>query len=341
MHKKYLKRIIAVAAAACMVTSLTACGNSKGSADGEDTASADHSDQTYILVGALTSDGFFIDHKIGLEAAGEDLGVKVKAVGPADQDMSAMVDAFDQAIAEKPTGILTIGFDESLNTEVKKAMDAGIPVVTVDADLEDSGRICFVGTGNYSYGLTGGEHMAQLLNGEGQVAILTKPGQPNLEDRQRGFEDALANYPGIEVVQVSNDNQDVTKATQAASELLQKYPDLDAILCTNASGSVGAATAVREAGKQGDVKILANDRNDDVVQLIQDGVITSTVAQRTALMSYYGVQILYNYVNNPVQITTDNEAADFICAPQNLDTGSVIVDSSNAQYWFRDTSAAK
>lgn len=70
-----------------------------------------------------------------------------------------------------------VGFNEQLTPTIKKAMDAGIPVVTVDADLPDSGRIAFVGTGNVEAGITGGEKMKELLGDSGKVAIMYNPGQ--------------------------------------------------------------------------------------------------------------------------------------------------------------------
>ena len=85
------------------------------------------------------------------------MGVKTEYVGPAEYDMSAMVTAFEQAIARKPAGIIVVGFESSLNAIVDKAVDAGIPIVTVDADLPGSKRVAFVGTGNFQAGYEGGK----------------------------------------------------------------------------------------------------------------------------------------------------------------------------------------
>jgi ribose transport system substrate-binding protein len=73
------------------------------------------SDQLYVEVAALGSLDYFYDHKLGLQKAGEALGVKTQYVGPAEYDISAMVTAFEQAIAQKETGIIVIGFESSLN----------------------------------------------------------------------------------------------------------------------------------------------------------------------------------------------------------------------------------
>lgn len=292
-------------------------------------------DQLYIEVSALGGIDYFYDHKMGMELAGKSLGVKTEYMGPSDYDMAAMVTVFEQAIARRPNGIVVVGFEPSLNAIVDKAAAAGIPVVTVDADLPGSKRLAFVGTGNYQAGVEGGKKLISLLGGTGKVALMTKPGQSNLEERVRGYKDALKAAVGIEVVQVADTQSDPTVAAQAAASLLQKYPDLAAIACVEAAGGTGAATAVREAGKAGKVKIVAMDRGNDVLQSIQEGVISATVVQQTALMPFYAVQILYNLNNFTIPVATENAKAGITGAPLTVDTGVVIVDKANCQYFMR------
>jgi ribose transport system substrate-binding protein len=296
---------------------------------------AGYSDQLYIEVSALGGLDYFYDHMLGCEMAGKELGVRTEYVGPPDYDMNAMIAAFEQAIAKNPNGIVVVGFEDTLVPIVNKAIDAGIPVVTVDADLPTSNRISFVGTGNYTAGYTGGKYLADAIGGEGKVAIMIKPGQSNLEERKRGYEDALADFPGIEIVQIADTQSDPIVAAQAAAALLQKFPDLKGIACVEAAGGSGAATAVKEAGKVGEVKIISMDRGEDVLADIEAGVITASVAQQTALMPYYAIQILMNVNNSNVAITTDNVAAGVAGVPAVIDTGAIIINAENAKYFKR------
>lgn len=339
-----MKRLIALMLALVMVISLAACNTPKTETPKNDQKSetntqtaADNSkkDQLYIEVSALGNLDYFYDHKLGMKKVGEELGVRTEYVGPAEYDMNAMISAFEQAIAKKPNGIVVVGFEPSLDPIVKKAMDAGIPVVTVDADLPTSERVAFVGTGNVNAGRMGGDKLADLIGKKGKVAIMTKPGQSNLEERVTGYKEALAKYPDIEVVQVVDTQSDPVVAAQAAAALLQKYPDLAGIACVEAAGGSGASTAVKEAGLQGKVKIIAMDRGNEVVEAIEEGVISASVAQQTALMPYYAVQILYNINNSKVEITSDNKAAGVKGIPTMVDTGVIIVDKDNAKYFKR------
>jgi ribose transport system substrate-binding protein len=293
------------------------------------------SEQLYIEVSALGSIDYFYDHKMGLQKAGETMGVKTEYVGPAELDISAMVTAFEQAIARKPNGIIVVGFESSLNAIVDKATQAGVPVVTVDADLPGSTRVAFVGTGNLQAGYEGGKKLAQLIGGKGKVALMTKPGQSNLEERIAGYKKAFSETKGVELVQIADTQSDPAVAAQAASSLLQRYPDLAGIGCVEAAGGSGAATAVSEAGKKGTVKIVAMDRGNEVLQGIKDGVISASVAQQTALMPFYALQILYNLNNHPVPISSDNQKAGVAGVPAVVDTGVIIVDDKNYQYFFR------
>ena len=292
-------------------------------------------DQLYIEVSALGNLDYFFDHKMGMEMVGKELGVRTEYVGPAEYDMNAMVAAFEQAIAKKPQGLVVVGFEPSLNSIVDKAIGLGIPVVTVDADLPGSKRLAFVGTGNFNAGVVGGTKLAALIGGKGKVAIMTRPGQSNLEERIAGYKSALAKFKDIQIVQVADTQSDPVVAAQAAAALLQKFPDLAGFGCVEAAGGSGAATAVREAKKAGKVKIVSMDRGNEILDAIKEGVISASVAQQTALMPYYATQILYNLVNSKVAITSDNKAAGVLGIPVTVDTGAITIDSSNYKLFKR------
>lgn len=337
-----MKKLVSLLLALLVVLSFAGCASqgasnaeqAQGQAEGQAAETA-LSDQLYIQVSALGSDPYFYDHKMGMEMAGKELGVRTEYVGPAELDMNAMVAAFEQAIAKKPNGIVVVGFDPQLEPAIKKATDAGIPVVTVDADLPNSTRIAFVGTGNVTAGRIGGQKLAERIGGKGKVVLVYQPGQTNLEERAQGYREVLEQYPDVEIVEQIDSKQDPVIAAQNVAAALQKYPDLAAIVCIDGASGSGAATAVREAGKAGEVTVITMDRSNEVLEGIEEGVISASVAQQTALMPYYATQILINLNNSKVEITTDNAAAGVLGVPSVVDTGAIIVDSSNYEYFKR------
>lgn len=289
----------------------------------------------YIQVSALGNLEYFHDHKLGMKKAGELFGVRTEYVGPADYDMRAMIQALELARARKPAGLVVVGFEDSLVPPVNECVEAGIPVVTVDADLPRSKRVSFVGTGNFNAGFQGGLKLAELVGGRGKVALMTKIGQSNLEERIRGYREALGRYPEIAVVDLLNTESDPAKAAQVASLVLQKHPDLAGLACVEAAGGAGAATAVREAGRIGKVKIVAMDRDTSVLKYIEQDVVQATVVQQTALMPIYAVAILYQLNHLDVPIASDNAAARVPGVPHVVDTGVLIVDRTNYRYFLR------
>ena len=292
------------------------------------------SDEEYIYVSAMGNLEFFNAHKYGWKWAGERLGVKASYVGPAEYDMNAMVAAFDQAIAKKPKGICVFAVESVLTPSINKATEAGIPVVTILGDLPESKRIAFVGSRQYDLGYTGGIKIAEALGGKGKVAILSIPGVQMFDDREAGYRAAFKAYPDIEVVQVGDTKADTVTAVSVAKDIMQRYPDLAAFVGTDSTGGIGAATAVEEAGKVGQVKVVSMDRNSDVLEKIQKGTLTGTVAQDDAAMAFWCLQTLFDYAHNQAPLTSDNSKAGISTGPVNVFMSVNYVDKSNLQYFL-------
>lgn len=292
------------------------------------------SNEEYIYVSAMGNLEFFNAHKYGWKWAGEALGVKTTYIGPPDADVNAQVAAFDQAIAKKPAGIVVFAFDPVITPEINKAWEAGIPVVTILGDMPDSKRIAYVGSHQYDLGFVGGTKLAEALGGKGEVAILTLPGTQMFDDREQGFRAAFKAYPDIQVVQVGDTKADTVTAVNVAKDILTRFPDLAAFVGTDSTAGIGAATAVKEVGLVGKVKTVAMDRNSDVLQAIQDGTLTGTVAQDDAAMAFWALVVLYNYNHHQAPLTVDNAKAGILTGPTMVYTNVNYIDKSNIQYFL-------
>ena len=177
--------------------------------------------QAYYEVNALTNLPYFIDHQVGLYFAGKALDVDTPYVGPVDYDMTAMVNTMEQTVATDPQGINIVGFDPALKPSIDAAIAQGVPVVTLDAEVYGSKRMTFLGTGNYNAGRVGGALLAEQIGGAGKVALITKVGQSNLEERIQGYKDEFAeNWPDIEMVQIIDDQSDSAKAADGLKAVL-------------------------------------------------------------------------------------------------------------------------
>ena len=290
-------------------------------------------EEEYIYVSCMGNLEYFNAHKYGWKLAGEKLGVKTTYVGPAEYDLNAMVAAFDQAIAKQPKGIVVFAVEPSLIPSINKAADAGIPVVTILGDLPKSKRLSFVGSHQYTLGFEGGKRLAEAIGGKGKVAVLSIPGVQMFDDREAGYRAAFKEYKGIEVVQVGDTKADTVTAINTAKSIMLRNPDLAGFACTDSTGGIGSATAVEETGQVGKVKIVSMDRNSDVLQKIDKGVITGTVVQNDAGMPFWALMVLYNANNFEPPLTSDNIKAKVNAHTDSIFTSVNYADKSNLK-WF-------
>ena len=317
---------------------LVGCQAKENITDQEIIKVKDESEQKLKFVGIypMASYDYFTDHKRGFVIAAEELGVTATYMGPADNDLQAMEECFQKAIADKVDGIILFGADDSLAYLIDQAAMAGVPTVTVDGDVKDSKRIAFVGTNNIQAGVIGGELIAKLLDYKGQVAVLTEPNVDLHADRTSGYTSVIDKYPGMQIVAIGDTKATPDDAHDAAVELIKDNPGLDAIVCTDYFGGIGASVAVEEQGKVGEIKIISMDRNKYVLDKIKEGVISATLVQQTALMPYYAMKILYDYVTKPIEIVANNENSSVTGVPAYIDTGVIIADKDNYYEFYRN-----
>jgi len=290
--------------------------------------------EEYIAVACMGNLEYFRAHKYAWKWIGDKLGVKTAYIGPAEYDVPGQIAAFDQAIARKPKGIAVFGVEASLKPEIDKAVAAGIPVVTFSGDVPDSKRSTFVGTNQHQLGFFGGKKLGEILGGKGDVAILSIPGVSMFDTREQGYKDAFAASPGIKVVQTGDTKADTVTAISTAKAIMQRFPNLTAFACTDSTGGIAAATAIKEAGKAGQIKVVSMDRNSDVLELVKGGVVTGTVAQDDAAEMVWAMMVLFSRHHFEPQLSTDNRKANVSAEPDNIFTSVSWVDRSNVQYFL-------
>ncbi|MGB9607235.1 MAG: sugar-binding protein [bacterium] len=264
--------------------------------------------------------------KLGAEAAGKDLGVNVYFYVPPKEDVRAQISQLESYISMKVDGISFAASDpDAISDTVKKALEMGIPCVAIDTDAPKSGRLAYIGTGNYQAGKIAGETMAKALNGKGKVVILTGSLTAlNSLERMQGFNDAIAKYPGIKIIDTICDYEDQSKAVAGAEAALSAHPDLSGFYGVYAFDGPAAALAVERANKAGKVKIVCFDTTPEHMEYIKKGVITATIGQRPYMMGYLSVVLLYN-------IAKIGQEKALMLLPQDkkVDTGVDIVTKDN------------
>ena len=289
-------------------------------------------DEKYFLICTNVKIAYWQAAAAGLFQAAQQLKVRSEYAGPDSYDPKAEQQAFRQAVQSKATGILISVADPNLmKDDIDRAIAAGIPVITVDSDAPSSKRLFFVGTDNYHAGQIGGQRLAKELNGKGNVAVFTIPEQANLNERLRGYRDALTAYPQIKIARVVDMKGDSRVAFDTATEILgnDKKEHTDAFVCLEALAGKEVATVLNQHGAKGKV-ILAMDTDEETLTWIQKGVIAATISQKPYTMAYFGLKVLDDLYHHKLTTLNREWAQDsFAPLPAFVDTGSSLVDKSN------------
>src|SRR5271156_1602776 len=268
----------------------------------------------------------------GFTRAAAEYGVTEEMRGPDNFTPAIEVDEFRAAVARKPAGILVSAADPKLMTpEIDKAISAGIPVITIDADAPDSQRLYFIGTNNLEAGRLGGQRVAAQLNGKGNVVFFSLPGQANVEERLKGYKDVFSSFPGIKIVEVFDmKGESGTAMDQARNYLDRTGPaKIDAFICLEASAGKDLAEAFKRAKTQ-DTMLMAMDVDQATLELVKDGTIQATISQKPFTMAFLGLKALDEIHHYPLHPLARDYALDASSPiPAFVDTGVSLVDKSN------------
>jgi len=297
-------------------------------------------EEQYYFISANINIPYWQEAQAGLLDAAKEMGVKAEMDGPTVLSAKDELDSFQKAVALHPAGILvSVANVDLFKGPIDAAIQTGIPVICIDSDAPDSKRVLFIGTDNFRAGQESAKRMADILKGQGQVVLVTIPGQSNLDERVRGVNEVLKKYPGIKLVQTIDDKGDARNAYDGISALLSKKQKLDGILCLEASGGAGAADALHREDMTGKIAIVSFDNDPETLDWIDRGGINATVVQKPYVMAYYGLKFLDDLHHNAVHEFKDWRNAPTAPLPSWVDTGTAVVDKSNLAV-FREAFAA-
>ena len=289
MNKKKFLAMLLTAAMALAV--LAGCGSKSTPAPAEESKPAESGAYKIALIQQHQTNAFQIAVTEAAEAKAAELGVELTILS-ADQDAATQITQIEQCVSEGFNAILFEPVDpDGLRDAAKAAADAGVVVINIVSsctDWEDAGISAVSCGNNVKAGENEMQHVADLLGGKGNVAILTGPAaSSDALDRLEGYENILANYPDmVQVVSPADCQWDTAKAQATVESWLSAY-DLDAIVCENDGMAVGAGNA---AGADSGIVITGLDGTPDGYEAIKDGRIVGTVAQDGGAMAANGLE---------------------------------------------------
>lgn len=314
------RRSILGAAAAAAI----ACSLSVGPASAQEARK-----YTIALVPGLTTDAFYITMRKGAQAAADALGVELVFQGAPDFNPVTQVPVLDAVIARQPDAILIAPTDTvQLVEPLRKAHDAGIPVITVDTFIGSGSYqtgagnadfpLAYIASDNVLGGRVAARALANAIGGEGKVYVSNvKPGISTTDQREEGFKLEMAEaFPNVEVLETQFNDNDANKAASQLQGVFARNGDLKGVFGANLFSALGAANGVQQAGKSGEVKVVAFDAPGSIVDNITTGLVDVAIAQHPAEIGYYGVVSAYSHL-------TGNSI------PVSIGTGFTIIDKDN------------
>ena len=261
----------------CAAFGLAACGgnDNSSSSSGSGSSSSASSGKTYnmTLVAGVKGDEFYITMNCGAQAEAKKLGVKLNFQGPDKFAPDQQIPIVNAVAAKKPDAVLIAPTDtKALFAPITQLSDGGSKVVLVDTTLEQPDMaVSQISSDNEGGGKQAAATLAKLIGGKGKVFVNNvQPGISTTDARAKGFEEG-AKAAGLTYLGQQFNNDDPAKAAAITKSILAKNPDLKGIFAANLFSAEGAATGVREAGKQDQVKIVGFDAGPKQVADLKAG----------------------------------------------------------------------
>jgi ribose transport system substrate-binding protein len=293
-------------------------------------ASAADKQYTVALIPGLTTDPFYITMRKGAEQAAKSLGITLVFQGAPEFNPVQQVPVLNAIIGRKPDAILIAPTDKTQLVEaLKKAADAGIPVITVDTFIGDghyqtgSGDadfpISYIASDNVLGGEIAARALAKSIGDKGKVYVSNvKPGISTTDQREQGFKEEMKKHPNVTVLETQYNNDDANKAASQLQSVFARNPDLTGVFGANLFSALGAANGVKQSGVTGKVKVVAFDAPTSIVGEITAGNVDIAIAQHPAEIGYYGVLTAFAHLSGQ-------------SVPPLIGTGFTVIDKNNVE----------
>lgn len=331
-----MKRMIAMLMMAVMIISLSACGSSNGDketeAAGEDTSAegeasseaAEDSEQLhFVYVSPLLAHPVWLISKEGFEQACDELGIDGDWVGPQNispEDMSKLIET---AVAQKADAIITQGLVPA--APVQTAVEAGIPVLVVDSDIQDVDRLAFFGKdvdkqANLLY-----EAVKEKFGEDEPIKASIQVAALNYQiahDQISAVEEVFGKHPGgFELLNTTESNSDKMTSTTEWENTFQTYPEINVAINFAAEAGPACAKVVVDKGLSDNVLVYGVDDTEESLELIKTGELDGTVATSFYNYGYQAAYWLYQHITEgkePEQVV--NDAGTILITQENIDT---------------------
>lgn len=259
--------------------------------------------------------------KAGSEQAAKDYNVEITFEGPESEAMvDKQVEMFQTALDKKPAAICLAAVDsKAFEPLLQKAKEAGIPIIGFDSGVDSDIPLSTAATDNIAAAALAADKMAELIGGEGEVAIIAHDQTSRTGiDRVKGFTDQINNKYGgkIVIVDTQYGGGDHLKSTDLAKAIIQAHPNLKGFFGANEGSIIGVLNAVKELGMEGKIVVIGYDSGQQQMDAIRSGVQAGAITQNPVGIGYKCVEAAVKAINGET-------------LPKTIDTGFYWYDKTN------------
>ena len=275
-------------------------------------------------LGALISqlaNPHFIGMAYGMEEEARALGARVTLLDAGGyQFVDRQIAQMEDLIANKVDAILLVAVSGPGTVPVvEKAYAARIPVININV-MTDSPHVAIrIRSDDKFLGRKEGELMAQVLGRKGNVVMLkSAAGASPFELRSAGFKEYIRANTSIKILGEQNSVNTPDQGLKLMEDFMQTFPQIDGVMCAADFLAIGAAQAIRAAGKAGKIKIVTVDLQPDAEKMLREGLLTGAIVQTAQIMGRWGVRAAINVLSGrtvPPQLYTPY----FVVTKQNVD----------------------
>jgi ribose transport system substrate-binding protein len=240
---------------------------------------AQAAEETVVLFVKNVTNPFWKSVRVGAEKAADEMGVTLEHAAPTKPDnIEEQTRLVEDWIVRKPDAMVFVPVDyKALVPTVQKVNEAGIPLVNFNNRMTDVDMVTYVGSDDETIGYEISKYLFEAMGGEGKlVHIDGVPAAITAQNRKKGMERALQEYPDIELIASQPGNYRRLPAVQVFENLMQAHPEIDGVMAANDDMAVGVVEALEAAGRGGQTLVVGIDAIPDGAAKIKEGAMLAT-----------------------------------------------------------------
>src|SRR5262245_51366413 len=227
----------------------------------------------------------------------------------------------DDLVAAGVDAIMVRAVDPKTSTEALNRIGGQVPLFTTDSDAPDTNRIAYIGSSNTDAGKQAGEIALKALPDGGKcIGFVGLPGADNARERIEGMKATLAGSK-VELIDVRGDDIDQTRAKRNVEDALAANPDIDCMVGFYSYNPPRIYEVLKEAGKLGQITVVAFDEDPITLGGVREGTIAATVVQQPYEWGYQGMKLMAKYLEGDKSVVPDNKL--IIVPTKIIDKGNV------------------